>query len=364
VSVSVATIIDQSKLHADKRGDGSITDADWLIWVNWSIEAFWRLVTKLDPELYFSTVDFSLGAGAALSFINFAGYPFTVRLASASPLPSCIPSGAGVGATLTAAANGALSVDGTAVVANDRILIRAGHVFVADAYNGIWRVQQAGSGGTPFILVRATDYDQFTPLEVQVGARIHVTAGSALSNTDWYLSALAGQLDVVSGMVQTYTQGNGLGFRSLHGLDLNPDTNGRRTIARRGFRERNQGVSYWTPSIIATDRRYDLRSFALYITPYESAAGLYRAYFRGAPYTFTSTSDTTPLDALIEQYWEYVPIRAAMKALGIEESDQGPLATALAAIVSDVTEHHTRDDGAPAVIADAEDDAWDNRWTP
>jgi len=67
---------------------------------------------------------------------------------------------AGVGATITANANGALILDtSVAVVATDRVLVKnetAGNA----AYNGIYVVTNPGSGGAPFVLTRAADMNQ------------------------------------------------------------------------------------------------------------------------------------------------------------------------------------------------------------
>lgn len=355
MAVGIASLIDQAKLVSNNRRNAAISDADWLVFVNWAVESWWKFRTALDPGLYFGQVDFALAGGAAASALEMAGNLFTVRLASAASLPSAIPAGAGVGATLTGAANGALSVDGTAVIAGDRILIRAGHVFVAPAYNGIWAVTQAGNGGAPFILTRATDYDQLLTAEMAVGARVSVTAGATLAGTSWYLSALSGSPDVV-GMVQTYAQGAGLGIRALHGVDANPDSGSRFTLRSRNFRQRNQGVGWWIPTVWCPVRFYDVRAFQLAITPYESAAGAYRLYYRGAPYKFTGTGDTTPLDAVLEPEVEAIVKLAACNADGIEESNaEDSRVKRINVIKAEVQASYERDDGQAFQIADVED---------
>lgn len=108
------------------------------------------------------------------------------RLATVAALPSCTYSNgsSGVGATLTATANGALSVDSTAVVATNRILVKNQ---VNQAQNGVYVVTQVGNGSTPFILTRATDFD--TPgtgvNQIDAGDFFLITAGSTLANTSW-----------------------------------------------------------------------------------------------------------------------------------------------------------------------------------
>lgn len=108
------------------------------------------------------------------------------RLATTTALPSnAYNNGAsGVGATLTATANGALSVDSTAVVATNRILVKnEGNA----AYNGVYVVTQPGDGGTPYILTRATDFDSTGSGvdQIDAGDFFLITAGSSNANTSW-----------------------------------------------------------------------------------------------------------------------------------------------------------------------------------
>ncbi len=84
-----------------------------------------------------------------------------VRVATAAALPAyTYANGAsGVGATITANANGALPAqDGVTLVNGDRLLVKdetAGNA----PYNGIYEVTDVGSAGTPFVLTRTTDAD-------------------------------------------------------------------------------------------------------------------------------------------------------------------------------------------------------------
>ncbi len=81
------------------------------------------------------------------------------RLATAAALTATYSNGvSGVGATLTnSGAMTALSIDGVAVSANDRILVKNQ---VTQAQNGIYTVTTIGSGAVNWVLTRATDYDQ------------------------------------------------------------------------------------------------------------------------------------------------------------------------------------------------------------
>jgi hypothetical protein len=107
----------------------------------------------------------------------------SVRLATAAALPSYTPAGSGVGKTLTATANGALSVDSVAVVTGNRILVKDQGASHAD--HGVYVVTDPGSGSDPFILTRATDFDQNA--EVTAGAFTFVEEGSTWSDTGWLL---------------------------------------------------------------------------------------------------------------------------------------------------------------------------------
>jgi hypothetical protein len=89
---------------------------------------------------------------------------------------------AGVGATLTANANGALSVDGVAVTVGDRILVKNE---VAAANNGIYTVTATGSGGAVYVLTRATDLD--SSAELSVAAAVFASLGSTNADTEWVL---------------------------------------------------------------------------------------------------------------------------------------------------------------------------------
>ena len=109
-----------------------------------------------------------------------------VELATTAALPANTYNNGtgGVGATLTANANGALSVDSTLTVAGNRILVKNE---VAGANNGVYVVTQVGSGGAPYILTRATDFDSVGTGVDQIdeGDFFLVTSGTVNVNTAW-----------------------------------------------------------------------------------------------------------------------------------------------------------------------------------
>jgi hypothetical protein len=109
-----------------------------------------------------------------------------VSLATTAALPANTYNNgtSGVGATLTANANGALSVDSTLTIAAERILVKNE---AAGANNGVYVVTQVGSAGTPYILTRATDFDSVGTGVDQIdeGDFFLVTSGVANLNTAW-----------------------------------------------------------------------------------------------------------------------------------------------------------------------------------
>jgi hypothetical protein len=154
-------------------------------------------------------------ADSIASGINFHQ---SVRLATVAALPANTYNNgtSGVGATLTANANGALSVDGVAVVAANRVLVKNE---VTQANNGVYTVTQIGDGSTPYILTRATDFDSAGSGvdQIDAGDFFLVTAGSTLTNTSWVqqtpLPITVGTTAIVFlqfGAPITYSAGTGL----------------------------------------------------------------------------------------------------------------------------------------------------------
>jgi len=121
------------------------------------------------------------------------------RLATAAALPACTyNNGAG---TLTADANGALTVDGVAVAADDRILVKDQ---ASGLQNGIYIVSQTGGAGAPFILARATDMD--VAAEFEKMAFVPIRLGTANAGQIWYISATGADPVVVGTSTITFSQ--------------------------------------------------------------------------------------------------------------------------------------------------------------
>jgi hypothetical protein len=113
--------------------------------------------------------------------VNGLNAQIPVNYASTANLSVTYNNGAsGVGATLTATTNGVFSLDGASPAATQRVLIKDQ---TANLQNGVYTVTVVGTILTPFILTRATDYDQSS--EIAAGDGFYVISGSTLNNTTW-----------------------------------------------------------------------------------------------------------------------------------------------------------------------------------
>jgi hypothetical protein len=113
--------------------------------------------------------------------VNGLNAQIPVNYASTANLSVTYNNGSsGVGATLTATANGALSLDGASPTLAQRVLIKDQ---TSQLQNGVYTVTVVGTSLTPFILTRALDYDQSA--EIAAGDGFYVISGSTLNNTTW-----------------------------------------------------------------------------------------------------------------------------------------------------------------------------------
>jgi hypothetical protein len=114
-------------------------------------------------------------------------YHQPVNYATTTTLPTYVYNNgaSGVGATITAVANGALSLGGGSPTATQRVLIK-NEVSANAPYNGVYVVTQAGTTLLPFILTRATDYDTSGSgtNEIDQGDYVLVISGT-LASTAW-----------------------------------------------------------------------------------------------------------------------------------------------------------------------------------
>lgn len=159
------------------------------------------------------------------SIASGLNYHQPVNYASTAALPAyTYNNGAsGVGATITANANGALSLGGGSPTATQRVLVKD-EVSGNAPYNGIYVVTQAGSAGTPFILTRATDYDTSGTgtNEIDAGDYVLVISGT-LASTAWVQQT---PLPITVGTTAlTFLQFNApITYTAGTGLNLSPAT--------------------------------------------------------------------------------------------------------------------------------------------
>jgi hypothetical protein len=108
------------------------------------------------------------------------------NLATTAALPTVTYSNgtAGVGATLTATANGALTVDSVTPSVGNRILVKNQ---ASALQNGVYTVTTVGDGSTPFLLTRATDMNTSGSgyNQINSGNYFLITAGTVNTNTSW-----------------------------------------------------------------------------------------------------------------------------------------------------------------------------------
>ncbi len=120
------------------------------------------------------------------SLIGALNQAVAVQAATVSVLsntPAYSNGTAGVGATLTASTNGALTIDGYTVLLNDRILVNNQ---ASALQNGVYTLTTLGTGGVHYVLTRATDYN--TPTAINTSGAIPVLNGTVNNNILFVLS--------------------------------------------------------------------------------------------------------------------------------------------------------------------------------
>jgi hypothetical protein len=84
---------------------------------------------------------------------------------------------------ITASANGALTAqDGVTLIAGDYLLVQNEGGGASHVNNGSYIVTSAGSGGTPFVLTRASDFNEST--ELVAGIRFYCQEGTLYGGTE------------------------------------------------------------------------------------------------------------------------------------------------------------------------------------
>ena len=173
--------------------------------------------------------DSALGA-ATKQYVDasITGFASTksANLKTVGALDTYTQSGTGVGATLTATANGALTVDGVSPTTSYTVLVDD-NGSTSSTHNGIYDVTQVGDGSNPWILTRLGTYDENS--EITPGSRVYITEGSTTAEKGYILSSDSIDVDVlalnytqVSGGAQSgLNVGSGDGwYKGLNGKDL------------------------------------------------------------------------------------------------------------------------------------------------
>lgn len=130
--------------------------------------------------------------------------PVRLKTAAALAANTYANGASGVGATLTATANGALAaIDGVAPAAGDRVLVDQE---ATGAHNGIYVVTQLGDATHPYILTRTDDADE--PAEL-VNAAAKVSEGTAYADQEWQCTTNAAIVLGTTGLVWAAAGGSG-----------------------------------------------------------------------------------------------------------------------------------------------------------
>jgi hypothetical protein len=95
--------------------------------------------------------------------------------------------------TLTATANGPLSLDDIDVAVGDRVLVANQ---TDGTQNGIYEVTTAGDGSTAWVLTRAEDFNSTS--EISTGVKVHVTKGTSFGDVTFVLTTDNPVLDSTS----------------------------------------------------------------------------------------------------------------------------------------------------------------------
>ena len=145
-----------------------------------------------------------------------------VRIATTAALPDVTYANgsSGVGATLTADAAAVWTIDGQALVAGKRILVKDQ---AAPVQNGIYTVTTVGTGSVAAVLTRATDYDLNT--EIVDGDFIFVERGTDNENKGFVQTANHWPGAAMGGASILWTQFSGAGqITAGDGLAKSGDT--------------------------------------------------------------------------------------------------------------------------------------------
>lgn len=70
MAITVVSLIDQAQLVSNNRRNAAISQTDWVTFINWAVESWYKFRISLDPSLYFAQRDVTLVGGIAASTID------------------------------------------------------------------------------------------------------------------------------------------------------------------------------------------------------------------------------------------------------------------------------------------------------
>jgi hypothetical protein len=135
--------------------------------------------------------------------------------------------GLGIGATLTASANGTLTIDNILLTVNDRVLVKNQS---SGLQNGIYTVTASGAAGSAWTLTRSEDANNSIAGEMAVGDFIFVVSGSYGAGTGWVLNSASTSGTPIRAIkigtdIVTYSQFSGQGtYTAGNGISITGNT--------------------------------------------------------------------------------------------------------------------------------------------
>jgi hypothetical protein len=152
----------------------------------------------------------------------------------------------GVGATITADAFGALTIDGHALAQGESVLVKNQ---AAGLQNGLYSVTSAGAADAPFILTRRIDADSGT--ELSSGSFVFIEQGTANGSTGWVLSTSG--VITIGTTALTFTQFSSAGIADAgDGLQKVGTTFSVKTASAQRIAVSSGGVDLATTGVSAT----------------------------------------------------------------------------------------------------------------
>jgi hypothetical protein len=128
---------------------------------------------------------------AAVLSTAYNGVPVS-NITTGGSLTEAVRINSGIGATLTATANGALTIDSVSVTATQRVLV---YQQANAVQNGVYVVTDAGNVTAPWILTRSSDTDTYEPdtsTGLDQGSYFYVQAGATGAGESYVKTAPSG----------------------------------------------------------------------------------------------------------------------------------------------------------------------------